>query len=62
MAGYKSLLAFWCGGAASGIAPLSGYDKDAIKFTHSERQNKAIQAGFITKAVGISNMFKAVKR
>lgn len=33
-----------------------------VKFTHSERQNKAIQAGFIPKAVGISSIFKAVKR
>ena len=62
MAGYKSLLAFWCGGAASGIASLSDYDKDAVKFTHSERQNKAIQVGFIPKAVGRSTTFKAVKR
>lgn len=49
--------AFW--GWADGAVL---HDKDAIKFTHSERQNKAIQAGFIPKAVGISTTFKAVKR
>ena len=59
MAGYKSLFAFWIGGAASGIA---AFDKDAIKFTHSERQNKVIQTGFIAKAVEGSSTVKAVKR
>lgn len=50
-------LAFW--GWADGITAL--HDKDAVKFTHSERQSKAIQAGFIPKAVGISTIFKAVE-
>lgn len=57
--GYGSNLLI-TGGYGGGGSVL--HDPDAIKFTYSERRNKAIQAGFIPRAVGISTIFKAVKR
>ena len=50
-------IAFW--GWAQGTAAI--HDQDAVTFTHSDRQNKAIQAGTVLKVTGMATtLFKIV--
>ena len=63
MAGYKSLLAFWVGGA--GIAPTAEgiHDFDSIKFVAQGFIPKVGHSGETPRiASSMSNIFKAVKR